>query len=263
SIVNCGFGEKIFSWPSNPDYASDPFFRIYLPVEGAFRIGTQNGALEISPGGLYLIPMMTPLKYVPVSPCSHYWLHFYSNRLRRVFPPDQLYSCACRRPERFVKRFHTLFRLLEGADTVAAAVKIRHQLESLVIPFLNRKPVENPVKNNDERIEYVVKYIAEHLYEPILLSTLSRKVNMSSSHFQEVFRKQQGETPKRYIVTRRLSEARKLLLCTKMHIGEIASSCGYENVYFFCRQFKKYLDCTPTEYRIIHTAPSYSNPDQE
>mgnify|MGYP000044826552 FL=1 len=72
---------------------------------------------------------------------------------------------------------------------------------------------------------------------------------MSESDFLKKFRHQQGVSPKQYIVSRRLSAAKVLLIKTDKTVAEIAAECGYSSVYFFCRQFRKYLEKSPAEFR--------------
>lgn len=67
-LLACGLGERIHSWPVNPFFSSEPFYRIYLPLEGRFRLRSPEEELELAPGALYLIPALTPLKFISVSP---------------------------------------------------------------------------------------------------------------------------------------------------------------------------------------------------
>ncbi len=249
-LLACGLGERIYTWPVNPFFSSEPFYRIYLPLKGCFRLLSPEEELELKPGMLYLIPALTPLKFISVSPCTHYWCHFLSERLRYIPAPGRMYRVKCRSRRRYETVFQALFALLSGADTMAAAVEIRHRMDTLLLPFLKAAPLfgEHPV-SEDGRIRQVLDYIEEHLKEPIRIGTLCRRINMSESDFLKKFRHQQGVSPKQYIVSRRLSAAKVLLVKTDKTIAEIAAECGYSSVYFFCRQFRKYLEKSPAEFR--------------
>lgn len=37
-LLACGLGERIYTWPVNPFFSSEPFYRIYLPLKGCFRL---------------------------------------------------------------------------------------------------------------------------------------------------------------------------------------------------------------------------------
>ena len=56
---------------------------------------------------------------------------------------------------------------------------------------------------------------------------------------------------KRGADTSRLADlcARRLLIGTNYTIGAIAARCGYENIYYFSRAFRKAVGCSPSEFR--------------
>ncbi|NMD89325.1 helix-turn-helix transcriptional regulator [Victivallis vadensis] len=253
-LVACGLGEHIETWPVNPAFASDPFFRIYLPVEGSFRILSPDEEQEVSPGKLCLIPALTPLKYQAVSPSRHYWVHFFSRHLEKILLSGRMYEVRCRSIARYERIFQQLIQAVSGErDSIRTAMKLRHLLDMLLIPFLEATPqAAARAVSTDERVRRTIDYIEKHLNEPIRLDTLLKLANMSESDFRRQFHRQQGVSPKSYIVSRRLSAARLLLMRTDRSIAEVAEECGYGSAYFFCRQFKHYFAHSPSEFRRIH-----------
>lgn len=51
-LLACGLGERIYTWPVNPFFSSEPFYRIYLPLKGCFRLLSPEEELELKPGML-------------------------------------------------------------------------------------------------------------------------------------------------------------------------------------------------------------------
>ena len=192
-----GFDIKIVD--GGVDYDFPPIPEL---IDRKIRKGTRNylheaamteEELELAPGALYLIPALTPLKFISVSPCTHYWCHFLSERLRYIPAPGRMYRVRCRSRRRYEAAFQALFSLLSGRDTMAAAVEIRHRMDTLLLPFLEAAPLfgEHPLPE-DGRILQVLDYIEAHLKEPIRIGTLCRRINMSESDFLKKFRHQQG-----------------------------------------------------------------------
>ena len=59
-------------------------------------------------------------------------------------------------------------------------------------------------------------------------------------------------TPFEYLMKYRIFEASKKLLENNTagdSIADLALSVGFNNISYFNKLFKRYLDCTPTEYR--------------
>ncbi len=79
---------------------------------------------------------------------------------------------------------------------------------------------------------------------------LAEKMNLSSSHFQQLYKKQFGISCYEDLLTAKVKAAQYYLSSTMLSVKEIAALCGYENDICFMRQFKKRTGLTPTEYRI-------------
>ncbi|MFQ8952123.1 MAG: helix-turn-helix domain-containing protein [Oscillospiraceae bacterium] len=77
---------------------------------------------------------------------------------------------------------------------------------------------------------------------------LSTRCGVSYSQFLKIFEKQTSTTPKNYIIKLKMSYACELLKTDKS-ITEISEIMGFNDVYFFSKQFKKYMNISPTDYR--------------
>jgi AraC-like DNA-binding protein len=58
-----------------------------------------------------------------------------------------------------------------------------------------------------------------------------------------------GETPHRYLLTRRLERAAALLRGTDRKVADICVGVGLDSVGSFTTSFARYFGCTPTVYR--------------
>lgn len=52
-----------------------------------------------------------------------------------------------------------------------------------------------------------------------------------------------------YILQRRIYEAKKMLIDTKISINDLAQQVGFSTASNFIRCFKKYVNMTPKQYR--------------
>ena len=104
-------------------------------------------------------------------------------------------------------------------------------------------------KAKDKSLEYIVNYINENYFEKIHMADCARQLQMSYSHFQNKFRQATGLSPKNYLLKRRLSAARHLLLYSELNCTEIALRCGFSTSALFSLLFRKEYGVTPTEYR--------------
>jgi transcriptional regulator GlxA family with amidase domain len=99
--------------------------------------------------------------------------------------------------------------------------------------------------------------LADRRYaEPLDLEALARAASVSPRHFGRSFRLTFGETPYRYLLTRRLERARYLLRTTDRSVAEICLDVGFTSVGSFTTTFRRHVGVTPTAYRRANPGPS-------
>ncbi len=72
---------------------------------------------------------------------------------------------------------------------------------------------------------------------------------MSASTLRRHFRRAMGMSIHKYVIRRRIESARALLVETDMPLKGIADALGYENQYFFSRQFHETVGVPPGMFR--------------
>lgn len=99
------------------------------------------------------------------------------------------------------------------------------------------------------RIRPAIDYIEKHYSEEISLQQLADLCNYSYSHFSKMFIKTLSINPNTYLAYTRIRKAEDLLKSTDMHITDIATSVGYNDVSYFIRVFRKLKGISPNKYR--------------
>ena len=80
---------------------------------------------------------------------------------------------------------------------------------------------------------------------------LARRHGLSYPTFRREFQRVTGHSPLEYQIQIRMNRAVDLLRRTSLPVKEIAGQLGYQNVYFFTRQFKHKTGQTPTACRAM------------
>lgn len=91
-----------------------------------------------------------------------------------------------------------------------------------------------------------IDYIHNNIERDLSIDILAQKSGMNKSAFFKTFKLAFGLTPLHYIHKKRLDKAMLLLKTTQMNINEIAFECGFYNVHYFCRLFKKHFQYSPS-----------------
>ena len=88
--------------------------------------------------------------------------------------------------------------------------------------------------------------------EPLDVAALARAAHLSPAHFSREFRRTFGETPHRYLLTRRMERAAALLRTTDRSVADICLTVGLTSVGSFTTSFGRTFGVSPTAYRAAH-----------
>jgi AraC-like DNA-binding protein len=88
--------------------------------------------------------------------------------------------------------------------------------------------------------------------EQLDVPALARAAYLSPAHFSREFRRAFGETPHRYLLTRRLERAAALLRNTDRSVADICFTVGLRSVGSFTTSFRRAYGMSPTAYRAAH-----------
>ena len=93
------------------------------------------------------------------------------------------------------------------------------------------------------------EYIEQHYQQPITLEQLAFLSNMSVTNFRREWKKWFAKPPMQYRDSIRLYYAKEYLQSGYYTIWEIAEKCGFDDVSYFVRFFKKQTGITPKAYK--------------
>ena len=88
--------------------------------------------------------------------------------------------------------------------------------------------------------------------EPLDVPALARAARLSPAHFSREFARAFGETPHRYLLTRRLERAAALLRTTDRSVADICMTVGLRSVGSFTTSFGRTFGLSPTAYRATY-----------
>jgi AraC-like DNA-binding protein len=146
-----------------------------------------------------------------------------------------------------------LMRVCSSADpakNIYADLNLKELLIRLVqSQHLTQVRNESADKKNETRLHFLLHFIHEHLTEKIYMDTLSRKAYMSRNEFFKWFKEQFGITPLEYINRERIKLAKQILSGKHTNISDVGYQCGFSDLNYFVRLFKKSEGITPGSYK--------------
>lgn len=147
----------------------------------------------------------------------------------------------------FHKTVNQLIELAKSIDEVGMADRIDRVAELTITESLLPGP---PILSQADRIVLTIKQHLEDTWQQTNdLDLLARSHGLSPSVFRRIWNQLVGIPPHRYVIERRMIQARQMLAESAMNISEIAYAVGYEDPLYFSRLFRKTTGISASMYR--------------
>ncbi len=188
---------------------------------------------------------------------SFYWIHFKlrgppsvkkkrerSIRLAQVSDPAQ--------PDRLAELFHRYLDDQESGrlDPISSRLTIMLMLWEAGQEQRPNRKADHPGMALAARAE---KYIATHFHESIGTAQIAAQLDVNPDYLGRVYKTVYGRTLTDGIHQWQVREARALLRESKLNIDQIAAECGFSDVAYFRRIFKRATGLTPKAFRMMYT----------
>jgi len=149
-----------------------------------------------------------------------------------------------------VPRLESLTRR-KGFDSVLELMSILQELSvSPDMQILSQaSPVEIRPDMKSRRLEKVFDFMRNNYDKNLSLNDVAEVVNMPEVSFSRFFKKRTGRTFIESLNDIRLGHATRMLIITTHTVAEVSYKCGFNNLSYFNRIFKRKNGCTPSAFR--------------
>ena len=104
-------------------------------------------------------------------------------------------------------------------------------------------------KETYRRLKIAMDYINENFLHITNIKEIARACALSEYHFYRSFKQVYRVSPHQFILRKRLSTARDLMNQKNISITQVASACGFPDIFSFSKAFKKHFLQTPSSYK--------------
>ena len=87
-----------------------------------------------------------------------------------------------------------------------------------------------------------------YLRKDFYIADLARELHISEVYLRRLFMKENGVSPKQYLLQKRIQKAVSLLRTDYFSIADVAEQSGFNDPKYFSVVFKKMMDTSPSEY---------------
>lgn len=161
-----------------------------------------------------------------------------------VFASGEMY-------EIFYRYFSTLVREFDRKERFYMEISqnISRTLLMYIFRLINKTENAAGLLDSGKTMETALRYIDENFREEITLDKLSEVCFTNKFYLSHLFTRVQGVSVGKYILDKRIKEAKRMLENKENSVALIAVSVGFNDPSYFCRVFKKETGLTPLAYR--------------
>lgn len=228
---------------------------LFLNIKSACTFLIKDKMYTIIPPAVILMDSHVPHKYFPTGEqyCDDY-LHFSMDHSRNflnqlTFPLNTPIFLSQN------SSINLILKTIEDEDIPES--KYSDTITTLLIQLLfvkvteqwdllQNKHTENPHYSDLLAVRTLIQNTPERCFS---IEELAEMAHLSSSYFQVMYKKTFGVTCINDVIDTKITQAKQLLVSTDLSVKQIASELGYNEVYHFIRQFKKYTSLTPLAFR--------------
>lgn len=133
--------------------------------------------------------------------------------------------------------------LIQGYLYVIFGIVIENKL------YIKNIDIATKNKKRIEQLKKVLEFIEQEYDKPITLEDLASKTNLNPKYFTKIFNQMTGKSPIQYLNSYRIEIACNMLLSTDLSITDICLSCGFNDLSYFIKIFKKEKNMSPKKFR--------------
>ncbi len=154
--------------------------------------------------------------------------------------------------EKMLELFNQIIECFNDESSPCRSAKLQMTVLRILIELRQNHTVsEVPLPkthNSFEAVKQTMIYIRENYAQKLTLETLSKNVYLDKYSLSRGFKKLTGQTVVEFLNNFRCEKAIELI-SNGTPVNEAARICGFNNMSFFTKTFKKYIGKLPSEYK--------------
>jgi AraC-like DNA-binding protein len=133
-------------------------------------------------------------------------------------------------------------------EEVSSLQDMRHLCETLISCYCELVQ-KHSLRNYSALIRKAINIIDFNFAEALSLRLIAKQCNVNASYLSAQFKREKNMTITDYINTKRMQLAHSLLRDSGRYVQQVAEDCGFLDVNYFTRLFKRQYGQTPREYQ--------------
>jgi len=238
-----------------------PTYAFFYLKEGSFRLKMDGKETVVQKNDSVIFYDNVNFFRTIITPISFLYLQFRINPRCPFKIHVPLGVVSFRDQHRFLDSIQKYESLLESSDMRAVYYR-EHLMEDILLQAFAESEHFTEIANNSEQYNLLnchdtlvlnaTAFIKDNLANKLQIADICNHLGTNPSTLNFKFRKELSVSVWNYIMAQRMKKAKQYLTNATYSITDIASRCGFDNVYYFSNAFRKYYGISPNAFRNFY-----------
>jgi AraC-like DNA-binding protein len=223
-----------------------PFWRLYWNDRPGAWIECSGRRFDLEPSRLLLVPSHAVFDtHGSPRPATHFWIHF-SLHPDLTAKDNIPVRVRCRKG---LARAVATLAMKVGRPESSTPRQLHHLCSALLHQVFADSEADAPPLRLPSKLYALLNEIESSLAQPIPVTRLALRAGMSRGGFIRWFKQHMEVSPGRYLLSRRIDHACRMLKFSSATIEVISERLGFANRSHFSRTFQRQMGSGPAFFR--------------
>lgn len=147
-------------------------------------------------------------------------------------------------------RFLGVMEMLRGikhSSVPSSAARAELDFTNMIPPEARQRC--GGVRPEQSSVDHAMSYVEANLHRKIVQAEVAELCGLSTFQFSRLFKRITNGTFQEYLLTRRITEAKRLLANPNVSVTDVCFTVGFHDLSYFTRVFQRYVGHAPSRYR--------------
>ncbi|HBC87958.1 MAG TPA: hypothetical protein DCZ94_13480 [Lentisphaeria bacterium] len=216
---------------------------VYIEKGEGVYILESSGKKSVRAGDVMIVYPRIPTMYYPKGEWKSIWIVWGGPESQTLDKMGYLGKPVFRDKNESVRKAFMSMLHIKGREDMDSILERKRIVIEMILELHRASMEEDVLSENKLVMERIIAKISENPSRDYSIEKLAAESNISLTHFRRLFIAHTGNSPKEFILSMKMSRAKQMLSEGKS-IKETAEECGFEDVFYFMRSFKKMTGIT-------------------